>query len=226
MNIEAIIKSIFEAKTIKAMTVAVVALTLLAYIFNEKIGVVKSEDKVGALLILFVIVVVFVVVIAFLYGIATTKMRYEHEDRKQDAIREIHNKKEVQKAKNQNSPAKKLKPSNSKTYLPMNIQELKNLVNHPDFVMLFEKLDPLFAGNNADFQYSNIKQNILHEMGQNRSPSPTQIQSLLVFINSEKVKERLGQESKENRESTDNATYTKSNVIKGNNNGNITNNFS
>lgn len=108
----------------------------------------------------------------------------------------------------------------------MNTQELKNLANQQNFVTLFEKLDPLFDEDKADYEYSNLRQNILHEMQQNKSPSPTQIQSLLVFLNSQKLKERLGKGSKENRETTDNATYIKSNVIKGDNNGTINNNFS
>ncbi len=214
MDISAIIKSIFEAKKIGAMTIAALALSLLAYLYSEKIGIVQSEDKVGALLVLFTITFVFLVVMVFLYGIATTKMRYEHLDSMKE-------KDSQQKSEN----PQKTNPSKSIKSLSMNNQALKNLVHQQNFVALFEKLDLLYKGDNADYQYSNIRQNILHEINQNRSPTPTQIQGILIFLNSEKLLERLGNEENESTTKTDNATYNKSNVIKGDNNGTINNQF-
>ena len=95
MDISAIIKSIFEAKKIGGMTIAALAISLLAYLFNEKTGTIDSEDKVGALFVFFIITFVFLVVITFLYSITTTKMRYEHQDRMADK----ENQKEIEKQK-------------------------------------------------------------------------------------------------------------------------------
>lgn len=84
MDISAIIKSLVSAKKIGAMTLAAIALTYLAYLFDKKTGIIESENKVGTLFILFLIAFLFVVALGFLYMITTSKMRYEHVERMSD----------------------------------------------------------------------------------------------------------------------------------------------
>ena len=78
MDISTIIKSLVSAKKIGAMTLAAIALTYLAYLFDKKTGIIESENKVGTLFILFLFAFLLVVAFGFLYMITTSKMRYEH----------------------------------------------------------------------------------------------------------------------------------------------------
>lgn len=106
MDISTIIKSLVSAKKIGAMTLAAIALTYLAYLFDKKTGIIESENKVGTLFILFLFAFLLVVALGFLYMITTSKMRYEHVERMSD--------KEIKKTK-ENSAEKSKLNSSSKT---------------------------------------------------------------------------------------------------------------
>jgi hypothetical protein len=96
----------------------------------------------------------------------------------------------------------------------MTIESLKNLANTAQFSELFEILDSYFD-KNPDYQYSNLKQNILHQLSNGGSPTPAQLQGLLVFLNGKIVKENLGNF----RQAVE---MQKNNISNTNGNGNIT----
>ncbi len=104
----------------------------------------------------------------------------------------------------------------------MTIDHLKNLANTAKFAELFEILDTYFD-KNPDYQYSNLKQNIQHQLGNGSSPTPAQLQGLLVFLNGRVVKENLGNfkqamEAQQNNTATNNGN---GNITIQDNNGNV-----
>ena len=112
----------------------------------------------------------------------------------------------------------------------MTVEDLQKLANQGKFLELLNFLDQCF-GENPDYQYSQLKQNLMHTLNGGNDPKPAQLQGLLVFLDSELVKKCL--DSSENQ-SEDNSgkssniqnVYIKSNIVQGNNKGEINNDFS
>jgi hypothetical protein len=61
-------------------------------------------------------------------------------------------------------------------------KHLQELIDSANFVELFELLDGYF-NEKPDFQYSMLKQNLLHQIKQGFFPNPMQVQGLKIFLN-------------------------------------------
>jgi GTPase SAR1 family protein len=72
----------------------------------------------------------------------------------------------------------------------MTIQELKNLVERDEFERLFQLLDNYFDVH-PNYQYSNFKQNIAHQLGQGQSPNPSLVQGIKIFLNGEETQKAI-----------------------------------
>lgn len=70
---------IFTAPKISAMTIIALIVTGIIYLFSEKLGVIKNEDRIFILLVMFLVVLFFIFSLILIYSFVTLGRKQNHE---------------------------------------------------------------------------------------------------------------------------------------------------
>jgi membrane protein DedA with SNARE-associated domain len=76
---KAIFASIFTAPKISVMTIVALIVTGIIYLFSEKLGIIKNEDRIFILLMMFSVVLFLIFALILIYSFVSLGRKQEHE---------------------------------------------------------------------------------------------------------------------------------------------------